>query len=257
MKRFMLSLLAMVILIPGNTTIRVFAEWYLETKPTVFPVDAICSGPVAGMMTMHLMQATDTKRDVEIDAATGATVVRFHNADESGNKADWPAEEIDENANRYIDFSLTAPKTMEVRVTNIHMRIGAYSTGFMKCHINTGFGDNFTDVHTIYDASQTALPNKEMWDLDLTPTQTIPAGETFHMRVLPWHEHSNGSGKYILLRDVSIEGEAFEPTRIEEISSEPSTFRVQKILRDDVLFILRDDKLYNAQGAEVKQTIQK
>jgi len=240
---------ASVLSLEGGT--RVLAEWYLETKPAAFPLDAICSGPVAGVMTLSLMQATDIKDDVVIDAATGATVVRFHNADEEGNKTNWPTGEIDENAGRYVDFAVTAPATMEVRVTNIRMRIGAYSTSFMKCHINTGFGDGFTDVQTIYEAAQTALPNKEMWDLDLTPTLTIPAGETLHMRVLPWHEHTSGSGKYLLLRDVSIEGQAFEPT--EDVEQIPGhKVHPAKRIRNGQFVIERNGVLYNAQGAIIK-----
>lgn len=240
---------ASVLSLEGGT--RVLAEWYLETKPAAFPLDAICSGPVAGVMTLSLMQATDIKNDVVIDAATGATVVRFHNADEEGNKTNWPTEEIDENAGRYVDFAVTAPATMEVRVTNIRMRIGAYSTSFMKCHINTGFGDGFTDVQTIYEAAQTALPNKEMWDLDLTPTLTIPAGETLHMRVLPWHEHTSGSGKYLLLRDVSIEGQAFEPTEdVEQVPGHKA--HPAKRIRNGQFVIERNGVLYNAQGAIIK-----
>ena len=242
---------ASVLSLEGGTIIR--AEWPLETKPTAFPVDAICTGPVSGAMTLSLMQATDTKTDVLLDAATGATVVRFHNADESGAKTNWPTEEIDENASRYIDFAVTAPSTMEVRVTKIHLFIGAYSTGFMKCHINTGFGDGFTDVHTIYEAAQTALPNKEMILLDLTPTLTIPAGETLHVRVLPWHEHTSGSGKYILLRDVTIEGQAFESTDegIEPITGSRSPV-TRKVIRNGSLLIFRGEKTYTVTGQEVR-----
>lgn len=240
---------ASVISLAGGT--QVVLEWPLETKPTSFPLDAICTGPVSGEMTLSLMQATDTKTDVTIDAATGATVVRFHNANESGAKTDWPADEIDENANRYIDFSLAAPATMDVRITSIRMLIGAYSTSAMKCHINTGFGDDFTDVHTIFEASQTALPNKAMNPLELTPTLTVPAGETLHVRVLPWHEHSSGSGKYILLRNVFIEGQAFEPTEdIEQHTANPSP-ETNKLLRNGQLIIERNGKMYNVLGTRL------
>ncbi len=239
---------ASVLSLEGGTTVRV--EWPLETKPAALPLDAIRTGPVSGVMTMSLMQTTDTKNDVLIDAATGATVVRFHNADESGAKTNWPTEEIDENASRYIDFSLTAPNTMDVRVTQILMRIGAYSTSYMKCHINTGFGDAFTDVHTIYEAAQKALPNKEMQDIILTPTLTVPAGETLHMRVLPWHEHTSGSGKYILLRDVTIEGQAFapSPTGIQTPSLQGRSGEATKIIRDGQLLIVRDGVEYTILG---------
>jgi len=139
---------------------------------------------------------------------------------------------------------------MDVRITKISMYIGAYSTSFMKCHINTGFGDNFTDVHTIYEAAQTALPNTELRPIELTPILTIPAGATLHVRVLPWHEHTSGSGKYILLRDVTIEGQAFtpSPTGIQTPSLQGRSGEATKIIRDGQLIIVRDGVEYTIFG---------
>ena len=227
----------------------VSATWTLDAKPVP---DAVVTGPISAAFSMSNMVATDTKNDVSINGETGATVVRIHNANESGIKTDWPTGEIDENASRYVDFAITAPATMEVRITKISMYIGAYSTGFMKCHINTGFGEGFTDVHTIYEAAQTALPNKEMRAIEMTPTLTIPAGETLHVRVLPWHEHTSGSGKYILLRDLTIEGQAFEAggMGVETISQEPRA-KSQKFLRNGQIVILRNGKAFNTLGGEL------
>ena len=228
----------------------VSATWAMDAKPIP---DAVVEGPVSAAYSMSLMVVTDTKNDVSINGETGAMVARIHNADENGTKTNWPTEEIDENASRYVDFAVTAPANMEVRITKISMYIGAYSTGFMKCHINTGFGEDFTDVHTIYEAAQTALPNKEMRAIEMTPTLTIPAGETLHVRVLPWHEHTSGSGKYILLRDVTIEGQAFEPSdqALDPISQEPNA-NSQKLIKDGQLFILRDGRIFTATGIELK-----
>ena len=229
----------------------VSATWTMDAKPLP---DAVVSGPVSAALTMSNMMVADTKNDISINGETGAVVARIHNADASGAKTNWPTGEIDENADRYVDFAITAPAAMEVRITKISMYIGAYSTGFMKCHINTGFGDGFTDVHTIYEAAQTALPNKEMRAIELTPTLTVPAGETLHVRVLPWHEHTSGSGKYILLRDVTIEGQAFESesTGVETVTGYGLQVTGQKILRNGQLFIIRDGKTYNALGTMVQ-----
>ena len=89
--------------------------------------------------------------------------------------------------------------------------------------------------------------------IEMTPTLTIPAGETLHVRVLPWHEHTSGSGKYILLRDVKIEGQAFEPSdqALDPISQEPNA-NSQKLIKDGQLFILRDGRIFTATGIEVK-----
>ena len=229
----------------------VSATWTMDAKPLP---DAVVSGPVSAVLTMSNMMVADTKNDISINGETGAVVARIHNADASGAKTNWPTGEIDENADRYVDFAITAPAAMDIRITKISMYIGAYSTGFMKCHINTGFGDGFTDVHTIYEAAQTALPNKEMRAIELTPTLTVPAGETLHVRVLPWHEHTSGSGKYILLRDVTIEGQAFESesTGVETVTGYGLQVTGQKILRNNQLFIIRDGKTYNALGTMIQ-----
>ena len=236
---------ANAISLDGGATVR--ATWAIDARP--IPA-AVVVGPISAALTMHNMVATDTKNDVTINGETGATIVRLHNANESGTKTNWPTEEIDENASRYVDFAITAPDAMDVRITKISMYIGAYSTSYMKCHINTGFGDGFTDVHTIYEAAQTALPNKELRAIELTPILTIPAGGTLHVRVLPWHEHTSGSGKYILLRDVTIEGQAFTPTTTgsEAVSHQPSAVSIQKVMRDGQLMIVRDGVEYTILG---------
>lgn len=236
---------ANAISLDGGATVS--ATWAIDARPIP---DAVVAGPISAELTMRNMLAADTKNDVTINGEAGATVVRFHNANESGSKTNWPTDEIDENASRYVDFALTAPDAMDVRITKISMYIGAYSTSYMKCHINTGFGDNFTDVHTIYEAAQTALPNTELRPIELTPILNIPAGATLHVRVLPWHEHTSGSGKYILLRDVTIEGQAFTPslTGIQTPSLQGRSGEATKIIRDGQLLIVRDGVEYTILG---------
>ena len=233
----------------GETSI--WVEWPLEFMPDSFPSKAICTPPVSGWLTLSRMQATDTKRDVVIDAATGASVVRFHNADDNGDMLEWPAGETGENANRYIDFAVTPPAAREMRVTKITMLIGAYSTEAMKCRINAGIGDAFADAQTIFDASQNALPDKTMIPLDLTPTLTIPAGETLHLRVLPWHENSSGIGKYILLRSVIVQGQMAEAPQNEDIRATDAFSAPVKESRNGVVYIFRDGKIYTLQGQQV------
>lgn len=231
----------------------VSATWAIDAKPVA---DAVVEGPISAAFTMSHMIAADTKSDATGADGEQTTVVRFHNADDTGAKTAWPATEIDENPDRYVDFAIMAPATMEVRITKIYMEIGAYSTAAMKCHVNTGFGDGFTEVKTIYEAATVALPSigpkdgnpgSPMNIVDVTSSLAIPAGETLHVRVLPWHENASGNGKYICLKNVQIEGMAFEPTEGLE-SVQHSVFSIQKIVHNGQLLIIRDGKIYNAQG---------
>ena len=77
----------------------------------------------------------------------------------------------------------------------------------MSCHINTGFGDRFTDVHTYYE--KVGLPQRTPLTVKIVPTHlTVPAGQTLHIRILPWlnDETKPRSGKYIGVSSIRIEG---------------------------------------------------
>ena len=226
----------------------VSATWTINAKPV--PA-AVVEGPISAAFTMSNMMAADTKSDFT-DGDETATMVRFHNSDATGAKIAWPANEIDENATRYLDFAITAPEAMEVRITGIAMDVAAHSTSTMCYHINTGFGDGFTNVQTI--AEKVNMTNLAISHLTFTPTLTIPAGKTLHVRVLPWHNLGEAkSGKYIALRNVVISGQAFDPQPegIEAITNHPSPI-TNKVIRDGRLLILRDGKTYSIIGAELR-----
>ena len=136
---------------------------------------------------------------------------RFHNSDDGKTKTPWPADEIDENAVRYIDLAVTAPADSSIRITTIAMDIAALGGLTMSCHINTGFGDNFTDVHTFYEkvGFPEGFPDSPVTPVSIAPTHlTIPAGKTLHIRILPWlnGETSPRSNRYLSLGNIRIEG---------------------------------------------------
>lgn len=238
---------ASVISLAGGS--EVSALWPIVDKATV--TNSTVTGPIAANCTMSHMMAADTKSDFTQSDETGITLVRFHNADDGGAKVAWPANEIDENATRYIDFAITAPGTMEVRITKISLDITSHSTSTMCYHINTGFGDNFTDVQTI--AEKVNMTNLEIAHLELTPTLTIPAGETLHVRVLPWHNLGEAkSGKYICLRDVKIEGLAFEPGKEGIETIQQPEISSEKMLINGQLLIKRNGVFYHVNGQIVR-----
>ena len=123
----------------------------------------------------------------------------------------------------------------------------------MCCHINTGFGDDFLNPKTIFERKN--MSNKVILPVILTPIVTIPAGETLHVRLLPWWDTATSKdGKYFCVKNVRIEGQAFEPTStgIDPLTANPSPLTVTKILRDGHLFILRNGIEYTINGQMVK-----
>ena len=237
---------ASVISLEGGSAVS--ATWTVNAKPMPEPE---ITGPISAAFTMNNMAYIDynssSKNYFTDGEETGLTLGRFHNSADGSSRTPWPAGEIDENASRYLDFAITAPAAMEVRITKISMAIGADGTSTMCYHINTGFGDGFTGVKTI--AERQHMANRVVEHADITPTLTIPAGETLHVRILPWHDlGEEKDSKYICLRSVKIKGQAFEPGEEGNLSPTLPSREGVKILRDGVLLIERNGVVYNAQG---------
>ena len=118
----------------------------------------------------------------------------------------WPAGEIDEVANRYIEYTITAEKKKGIVIESIILPVKAKGGPGMNIHINYGFGDEFRNVTTIYE--NTALPKNKPVLVSLNYPILIPAGETLHLRILPWYD-SNGrpqGKKFLSLGELKITG---------------------------------------------------
>ena len=118
----------------------------------------------------------------------------------------WPAGEIDEVANRYIEYTIAANKKKGLVIEHITLPVKAKGGSGMNIHINYGFGDNFSGVTTIYE--NTALPKNKQITVALDQPILVPAGQTLRLRVLPWYD-SNGKPqgkKYLQLGDLKVTG---------------------------------------------------
>ena len=122
----------------------------------------------------------------------------------------WPAGEIDEVANRYIEYTISAEKKKGLVIETITLPVRAKGGAGMNIHINYGFGEAFRDVTTIYE--NTALPKNKWLTVKLDQPILVPAGETLHIRVLPWYD-SNGrpqARKYLQLKELQITGKRLQ-----------------------------------------------
>ena len=118
----------------------------------------------------------------------------------------WPAGEIDEVANRYIEYTISADKKKGLVIEHITLPVKAKGGPGMNIHINYGFGDEFSGVTTIYE--NTALPKNKQITVSLDQPILVPAGQTLHLRILPWYD-SNGKPqgkKYLSLGEFKISG---------------------------------------------------
>lgn len=94
----------------------------------------------------------------------------------------WPAGEIDEVANRYIEYTIAAEKKKGLVIETITVPIRVKGGTGMNIHINYGFGEQFTGVTTIYE--NTALPKNKTLTIRLDQPILVPAGQTLHLRIL-------------------------------------------------------------------------
>jgi len=118
----------------------------------------------------------------------------------------WPAGEIDEVANRYIEYSISAEKKKGLVIETIYVPVRAKGGEGMNIHINYGFGEGFRDVTTIYE--NTALPKNKRVEIKLDQPILVPAGQTLYLRILPWYD-SNGKpqkGKRIIIDELRVTG---------------------------------------------------
>ena len=118
----------------------------------------------------------------------------------------WPAGEVDEVANRYIEYTIAAEKKKGLVIETITLPIRAKGGPGMNMHINYGFGDQFIGVTTIYE--NTVLPKNKQMTIQLDQPILVPAGQTLHLRILPWYD-SNGrpqGKKYLHIGALQVTG---------------------------------------------------
>lgn len=122
----------------------------------------------------------------------------------------WPAGEVDEVANRYIEYSIAAEKKKGLVIESITLPVRGQGGAGMNLHINYGFGEHFDGVTTIYE--NTALPKNKWLTVQLDQPILVPAGQTLYIRVLPWYD-SNGkpqTKKSLQLKDLKISGKRLQ-----------------------------------------------
>lgn len=250
--RLVIPVTATVITLDGGSAIS--ALWTMLDKPAA---DAIVEGPISAVLTLNHMMAADSKPDfTDVDGTTGVTLVRYHNADDGGAKTAWPAGEEDENAERYIDFAINAPAAMDIRITKIEMDLSSHSTAVMCCRVRAGVGNEIANGQELVEMRN--MTNVTIVHQEWVPTITVPAGETLHVRLLPWHNLGESkSGKYICMRNVKIEGLAFEPgddpNPQEGINNTSVQAKSRKAIINGQLVIVRPDgSMYNALGSQLK-----
>jgi hypothetical protein len=118
----------------------------------------------------------------------------------------WPANEIDDNPDRYIQFGLKPNAGNSLKISNISLFLCGAGGNGMCAHVYYST-DDFKTRATLFEGKKMTANNPVL--VESTPVITLNDGEELLLRVYPWY-NGEASGKTICLSDVTISGRAFD-----------------------------------------------
>lgn len=118
----------------------------------------------------------------------------------------WPADEIDDNPNRYIQWGIRPAVGTELKIDEISLFVCGCGGNGMCAHIYFST-DGFATRTTIFE--MTKMPANNMQYVRATPVLSLVEGEELLVRVYPWYNGA-ASGKTICLSDLTIHGMAVD-----------------------------------------------
>lgn len=118
----------------------------------------------------------------------------------------WPADEIDDNPDRYIQFGIKASKGTILKINNISMFVCGAGGNGMCAHVYYST-DNFETRTTIYEKKKMTANKPDL--VAATPVISLEEGQELLVRVYPWYNNA-ATGKTICISDVTISGVAVD-----------------------------------------------
>ena len=127
----------------------------------------------------------------------------------------WPADEIDDNPARYIQWGITAAVGTELKIDKLSLFAAGCGGNGICCHAYYST-DNFETRTTIFEMKKMPANNPQY--IEATPVVTLKEGEQLLVRIYPWYNGA-ASGKTICLSDLTIHGMAMEATGISNLKA--------------------------------------
>ena len=133
----------------------------------------------------------------------------------------WPADEIDDNPDRYIEWGIKPASGQELKIDLISLFVSGCGGNGMCCHIYYST-DNFETRTTIFEMKKMPANNPQY--VETKPVLTVGDGQELLVRVYPWYNGA-ASGKTICLSDLTIHGMAVTATGISQVDTTATTNR--------------------------------
>lgn len=120
----------------------------------------------------------------------------------------WPADEIDDNPERYIQWGIKPSTGMSLSIDEISLFVCGCGGNGMCSHIYYST-DNFETRTTIFEMKK--MPANNMQYVEAKPVIKLEEGQELLIRVYPWYNGA-ATGKTICLSDLTIHGMATDAT---------------------------------------------
>ena len=118
----------------------------------------------------------------------------------------WPADEIDDNPQRYIQWGIKPAVGTELKIDEISLFVCGCGGNGMCSHIYYST-DNFETRTTIFEMNK--MPANAMQYVESKPVISLSENQELLIRVYPWYNQA-ANGKTICLSDLTIHGVAVD-----------------------------------------------
>ena len=201
-KTIEIPVIATAVVLEGGAEVN--AYWRLE-KDDTYELTGPATAIAQSFQGMYVQRYSNPNAKTEWPEWTGYDASRKMQRNLLTGDA-WPADEIDDNPDRYIQWGIKPSAGMELKIDLISLFVAGCGGNGMCCHVYYST-DNFETRTTIFEMKKMPANNPQF--VETKPVLTVKDGQELLVRVYPWYNGA-ATGKTICLSDLTIHGMAVD-----------------------------------------------
>ena len=201
-KTIEIPVIATAVVLEGGAEVN--AYWRLE-KDDTYDLTGPATAIAQSFQGMYVQRYSNPNAKTEWPEWTGYDASRKMQRNLITGDA-WPADEIDDNPDRYIQWGIKPSAGMELKIDLISLFVAGCGGNGMCCHVYYST-DNFETRTTIFEMKKMPANNPQF--VEIKPVLTVKDGQELLVRVYPWYNGA-ATGKTICLSDLTIHGMAVD-----------------------------------------------
>jgi lysophospholipase L1-like esterase len=203
-KTIEIPVIATAVVLEGDAEVN--AYWRLE-KDDTYELTGPATAIAQSFQGMYVQRYSNPNAKTEWPEWTGYDASRKMQRNLLTGDA-WPADEIDDNPDRYIQWGIKPSAGMDLKIDLISLFAAGCGGNGMCCHVYYST-DNFETRTTIFEMKKMPANNPQF--VETKPVLTVKDGQKLLVRVYPWYNGA-ATGKTICLSDLTIHGIAVDTT---------------------------------------------